>query len=143
MEYKRTTHAVYGLQYHLVLVTKYRKDCINDEIAECLKREFKRLIEQREGEVMSMEIAGDHVHLLVSLSPKYAIADEVAMLKGVTSRIVRRDFGDYLKQFLWKGSFWSQSYFIASSGGVTLDVLKQYVENQNRKPGRPYENTRI
>ena len=143
MEYKRTTHAVYGLQYHLVLVTKYRKDCINDEIAECLKREFKRLIEQREGEVMSMETARDHVHLLVSLSPKYAIADEVAMLKGVTSRIVRRDFGDYLKQFLWKGSFWSQSYFIASSGGVTLDVLKQYVENQNRKPGRPYENTRI
>lgn len=143
MEYKRTTHAVYGLQYHLVLVTKYRKDCINDEIAECLKREFKRLIKQREGEVLSMETAGDHVHLLISLSPKYAIADEVAMLKGVTSRIVRRDFGDYLKQFLWRGSFWSQSYFIASSGEVTLDVLKQYVENQNRKPGRPYESTRI
>ena len=43
-----------------------------------------------------------------------------------------------LKQFLWGDSFWSRSYFVATSGGVTLDVLKEYVETQNRKPGRPY-----
>ena len=143
MEYKRTTHSVYGLQYHIVLVTKYRTPCINHELSERLKSEIIRLIEQREGEVISIETAIDHVHILASLSPKYAIANEIAMLKSVTSRILRRDYGDYLKQFLWKGSFWSQSYFIASSGGVTLDVLKQYVENQNRRPGRPFEKTRL
>lgn len=137
MEYKRTTHAVYGLQYHIVLVTKYRKKCINEEIGGRLKKEFDRLISQREGKILSIEVMEDHVHILAEMSPKYAIANEIAMLKSVTSRIIRRDYGDYIKKFLWKGSFWSQSYFIASCGGVTLDVLKQYVENQNRKPGRP------
>lgn len=130
MDFHRTTHAVYGLQYHIVLVTKYRKPCINDEIRERLKSEFHRLIEGREGSILSMEVMPDHVHILAELSPKYAISSEIAMLKGVTSRILRRDYGDYLKPFLWKGSFWSASYFIASCGGVTLDVLKQYVENQ-------------
>lgn len=133
MEYHRTTHAVYGLQYHIVLVTKYRARCINEEIGERLKLEFHRLIEGREGRILSIEVMPDHVHILAELSPKYAIASEIAMLKGVTSRILRRDYGDYLKQFLWKGSFWSASYFIASSGGVTLDVLKKYVEGQKTK----------
>ena len=77
-----------------------------------------------------MEVMPDHVHILAELRSKYAIASEIAMLKGVTSRILRRDYGDYLKPFLWKGKFLLCSYFIASCGGVTLDVLKQYVENQ-------------
>ena len=137
MEYKRTTHSVYSLQYHLVLCTKYRKNCINEEISDRLKKEFKRLIEGRDGELISIETAKDHVHMIVSFSPKYAIANEVATLKTVTSRLIRRDYSEYLQQFLWKGSFWSQSYFIASCGGVSIDVLKEYVETQNRRPGRP------
>lgn len=133
MEYHRTTHAVYGLQYHIVFVTKYRQKCINQEIGERLKQEFIRLIEGREGRVLAIEVMEDHVHILAELSPKYAIASEIAMLKGVTARILRRDYKEYITPYLWKGKFWSGSYFIASSGGVTLDVLKQYVENQKRK----------
>lgn len=133
MEYHRTTHAVYGLQYHIVFVTKYRQKCINQEIGERLKQEFIRLIEGREGCVLAIEVMEDHVHILAELSPKYAIANEIAMLKGVTARILRRDYTEYITPYLWKGKFWSGSYFIASSGGVTLDVLKQYVENQKRK----------
>ena len=64
MEYKRTTHAVYGLQYHIVLVTKYRKKCINEEIGGRLKKEFDRLISQREGKILSIEVMEDHVHIL-------------------------------------------------------------------------------
>ena len=98
MEYRRSSHAVFGLQYHIVLVTKYRRKCISGEIGERL----------------------------------------IATIKTVTARLLRRDYEDYLKQFLWGDSFWSRSYFVATSGGVTLDVLKEYVETQNRKPGRPY-----
>ena len=125
MEYRKSSHAVYGLQYHIVLVTKYRRKCINEEIGDRLKKEIIRLIE-------------GHVHILAELSPKYAVANEIATLKTVTARVLRRDYEDYLKQFLWGDNFWSRSYFVATSGGVTLDVLKEYVETQNRKPGRPH-----
>ena len=138
MEYRKSSHAVYGLQYHIVLVTKNRRKCINEEIGDRLKKEIIRLIEGHEGHVVSIETVCDHVHILAELSPKYAVANEIATLKTVTARILRRDYGDYLKQFLWGDSFWSRSYFIATSGGVTLDILKEYVETQNRKPGRPH-----
>ena len=119
MEYRRSSHAVFGLQYHIVLVTKYRRKCIS-------------------GEMISIEAVEDHVHILAELSPRYAVSNEIATIKTVTARLLRRDYEDYLKQFLWGDSFWSRSYFVATSGGVTLDVLKEYVETQNRKPGRPY-----
>lgn len=98
-----------------------------------IQSEFIRLIEGREGCVLAIEVMEDYVHILAELSPKYAIASEIAMLKGVTARILRRDYKEYITPYLWKGKFWSGSYFIASSGGVTLDVLKQYVENQKQK----------
>ena len=138
MEYRRSSHAVFGLQYHIVLVTKYRRKCISGEIGERLKKEIVRLIEGHEGHVSSIEAAEDHVHVLAELSPRYAVSNEIATIKTVTARLLRRDYDDYLKQFLWGDSFWSRSYFVATSGGVTLDVLKEYVETQNRKPGRPY-----
>ena len=88
--------------------------------------------------MISIEAVEDHVHILAELSPRYAVSNEIATIKTVTARLLRRDYEDYLKQFLCGDSFWSRSYFVATSGGVTLDVLKEYVETQNRKPGRPY-----
>lgn len=102
------------------------------------EKEIVRLIEGHEGHVISIEAVEDHVHILAELSPRYAVSNEIATIKTVTARLLRRDYEDYLKQFLCGDSFWSRSYFVATSGGVTLDVLKEYVETQNRKPGRPY-----
>ena len=70
MEYRKSSHAVYGLQYHIVLVTKYRRKCINEEIGDRLKKEIIRLIEGHEGHVVSIETVCDHVHILAELSPK-------------------------------------------------------------------------
>ena len=72
MEYRKSSHAVYGLQYHIVLVTKYRRKCINEKIGDRLKKEIIRLIEGHEGHVISIEAVCDHVHILAELSPKYA-----------------------------------------------------------------------
>ena len=90
------------------------------------------------GEISMFGYAGKDLSNLAELSPRYAVSNEIATIKTVTARLLRRDYEDYLKQFLWGDSFWSRSYFVATSGGVTLDVLKEYVETQNRKPGRPY-----
>ena len=100
MEYRRSSHAVFGLQYHIVLVTKYRRKCISGEIGERLKKEIVRLIEGHEGHVISIEAVEDHVHILAELSPRYAVSNEIATIKTVTARLLRRDYEDYLKQFL-------------------------------------------
>ena len=96
MEYRKSSHAVYGLQYHIVLVTKYRRKCINEEIGDRLKKEIIRLIEGHEGHVISIEAVCDHVHILAELSPKYAVANEIATLKN--------SYGKDSEKRLWRPS---------------------------------------
>lgn len=137
-EYTHGAHAVYALEYHIVLVVKYRKPCLTGEIAEQCKRECIRILEHYEGKVLQIETDKDHIHIVVSLGTKYSIKEIVNVLKGVSARMLRRDHGDEIRQYLWNDSFWSDSYFIATSGGVTLDVLKKYVEEQGR-PKKHYK----
>ena len=147
---RKLRHAVVNINYHLIMVTKYRKKVIVGVIAERLKQECIRLLEENfEGHVTSIETDQDHVHILLEytpvdhvhilteLSPKYSVMEIMASLKGVTSRIIRRDFHDMIKDQLWGDSFWSDSYYAATTGGVTLDVIKRYVESQG-KPKRKY-----
>ena len=124
-------HCVYNLQYHLVLVTKYRRKVIDRPILEKLERHFRYLLEDRwESKLMEFNGEADHVHLLISLNPKIDPSKLVNNLKTVTSRIVRRDFPNQVKKFYRKPVFWSRSYCIITCGGAPLSVLKQYIENQ-------------
>lgn len=140
MEYRRSSHAVFGLQYHIVLVTKYRRKCISGEIGERLKKEIVRLIEGHEGHVISIEAVEDHVHILAELSPRYAVSNEIATIKTVTARLLRRDYEDYLKQFLCGDSFWSRSYFVATSGGGDFGCPEGIRGNTEQKAGTPVWN---
>lgn len=94
------------------------------------------------GNLIEIETDKDHVHLLAELTPNKSLSEQINVLKGVTSRLIRRDYGDVLKQQLWGGALWSASYYIASAGGVTIDTLKQYVESQKTDDHkRKYEKT--
>ena len=140
MEYHKGNHSVHALQYHLVLVTKYRRKCIYGKLQEFLLADLKRLIEMREGSVIEINSDLDHVHLLVDLSPKYAIKDVIASIKGSSGRNVKKQFSEILTKFYKNGdAFWSNSYFISSTGGVSLDIIQKYVEDQGKKKrrGRP------
>lgn len=124
-------HCVYNLQYHLVLVTKYRRKVINRPVLEKLKEHFKYLLNDRwESELLEFNGEPDHVHLLISLNPKVDPSKLVNNLKTVTSRIVRRDFPEQVGRFYKKPVFWSRSYCIITCGGAPLSVLKQYIESQ-------------
>ena len=136
MRYRRKAHCVYGLQYHIVLVTKYRRKIIDPEIADYIKKEIVRLVKNMEGRVSEIEANEDHVHILAELSPKKPLTEQVRVIKTVTARFVRKNFGSKIHSVLWGDSFWSDSYFIASAGGVTIDVLKRYIEKQ----GNPKKN---
>lgn len=83
-----------------------------------------------EGSVVQIETDTDHVHILADLSPKRAVTEQINVLKGVTARLIRRDHWDEVRKYLWGDSFWSESYYIATAGGVTIEMLKQYVQSQ-------------
>ena len=141
--YRRTGHAVYLVTYHIVLVTKYRCRCLDGELVESIKADFTRMIGANKGRVHAIECDRDHVHILAELPIDQPVAKFIGVLKGATSRNARGDYGEQLSKFYWekeKWSLWSDSYFLASTGGVTLDVVRRYVESQptkKRKRGNP------
>lgn len=132
MKYKldKSSHAVFSLQYHLVLIIKYRRKALSDEaIRERLKNIIWDLAKQLCIEIIAQEPAEDHMHVLFKAKPSTDLVKTVNTLKGVTARLIRKEYPQ-LKDLLWGDSFWSDSYFLASTGQVSLDVLKAYVENQ-------------
>jgi putative transposase len=132
MKYKldKSSHAVFSLQYHLVLIIKYRRKALCDEaIRERLKNIIWDLAKQLNVEIIAQEPAEDHLHVLFKAKPTTDLVKAVNTFKGVTARLIRQEYPQ-LKDLLWGDSFWSDSYFIASTGQVSLDVLKAYVENQ-------------
>lgn len=132
----RSAHAVYSLHYHIIFVIKYRRKALHSEaIRERLKAIFRDLAPSLKIEVVSMEPADDHVHMLIKGTPSTDLVQVTNTLKGVSSRYLRQEFPE-IKNLLWGDSFWSDSKFIASTGQVSLDVLMKYVESQNEPKKR-------
>lgn len=132
MDLRKNRHSVYKLTYHIVLVTKYRRKCINDEIFEYMKNHIERIVTDWNGLIIEMNHDLDHIRMLLELPPQQAPSRAVCSLKTVTSRALRKEFPDYIKKFYWKDSFWSDSYLVLTVGGATLDVVKEYIENQGK-----------
>ena len=127
----KLAHCVFKLNYHLVLVTKFRHRCINSEILNRLEEITRALCKKWQTQLLEFNGETDHVHLLLELNPKVTPSVFVNNLKTVSSRLIRRDFSVYLKKYYGKEPvFWSRSYCILSCGGAPLSVLKQYIEQQ-------------
>ena len=133
-EYERNKNAVYSLNYHLIFVVKYRKKIFENE--KILSR-FKEIVKNKEQEyeikIMELECGDDYVHILFSAKPTLKICDFVNKLKGNSSRILRSEFKSDLKDELYGDSLWSPSYFVSSTGNVSLDTLMDYVKEQREK----------
>lgn len=131
MTQKKGYRTVYDLNIHLVLVTKYRRKVINKAMLSRLEEIFSGTCSKWNCHLAHFDGESDHVHLLIEFPPDVAISKLVNNLKTVSSRLIRRDFSERIAQFYAKTAFWTGAYFVASSGGVTLEQLKTYVENQN------------
>lgn len=128
---KLLNHCVFNLNYHLVLVTKYRRKCITKDMLKKLNIICEELTKKWECELLEFNGESDHLHLLLSLNPKIAPSIFVNNIKTVTSRLIRKEFAEHLKKFYWKKPiFWSRTYCILSCGGAPLSVIKQYIEQQ-------------
>ena len=133
MELYKNRHSVYKLTYHIVLVTKYRHKCINDDIFNYMKQHINRVVSDWGGSLDEINHDFDHIHMLLSLPPQQAPSRAVCSIKTVTSRMLRKEFNDYLSKFYWKDSFWSDSYLVLTVGRATIDVVKSYIEDQRKK----------
>ena len=127
---KSLNNCIFNIQYHLVLVTKYRRKVITKVMLSRLEEIFTRLLNQWDCELLEFNGEPDHVHLLIATNPKAQTSKLVNNLKTVTSRLIRKEFAEQVSRFYWKPVFWSRTYCILSVGGAPLSVLKQYIENQ-------------
>ena len=132
MDFNTNRHSVYKITFHLVVVTKYRHKCINKEMNERLKEIANDLFPKFHCEIVEMETEDDHCHILFEAKPQTEIVKLVNSFKTVTSRLLRKEFAEHLKPFYWKPKFWSNSYCIVSTGGAPLDIVAQYVRNQDK-----------
>jgi REP-associated tyrosine transposase len=133
MDYRHTSHATYDLKYHLVWITKYRKKVLRGQVAIRLRELIRQTCATLEVYIDSGHIAVDHVHLLVSVPPQVSVSDLMQRLKGRSSRKMLEEFGELNRQF-WGRHLWARGYFAASSGNVTDEIIKQYIESQGEKP---------
>jgi putative transposase len=120
------------MHVHLVFVTKYRRGVLNEEMLMVCEDTMRKVCEDFEAELREFNGEDDHVHLLVHYPPKVAVSKPVNSLKGVSARILRRDFTGRVNQAIMHGHFWSPSYFAASCGGAPLSIIRQYIEQQKR-----------
>lgn len=130
--YTKTRTNVYSLNYHLVWTTKYRKPIFNNNDK---KQKLKDILlnEANNNNIIinEMEVFEDYIHLLISMPPKLSISSVVKILKGRSGFLYFKKYPN-TKKDLYKGHLWSGSYFVSSTGGVTLDIIKKYIENQNK-----------
>jgi putative transposase len=128
-QYRKASHCVYDIKYHIVWITKYRKPILRKEIG-IRTRELIRLIcASLDIEIVKGHISRDHIHLLVSVPPYISVSKLVQRIKGVTSRKLLQENRGLNKAF-WGRHLWGRGYFVASTGNVTEEIIAQYIENQ-------------
>jgi putative transposase len=140
MSYRKTAHSVYSLKVHLVWITKYRKPVLRGEIAKRLRELVRQTCATLDVIIESGHVAADHVHLLVSVPPDLAVSELMQRIKGRSSRLLLVEFGELNRQF-WGKHLWARGYFAASSGNVTDEIIKQYIESQAENLPPPDEGT--
>lgn len=128
-EIRRGRHCVFKIHVHLVFVTKYRRQVLDGDAIERLRVIFARVCADFEAQLIEVDGEDDHVHLLVEYPPKVAVSHLVNSLKGVSSRLLRKERPDVRDRY-WKGVLWSPSYFAASCGGAPIAIVRQYIEQQ-------------
>ena len=132
MDFNTNRHSVYKIIFHLVVVTKYRHGVINKAMNERLKEIAHAIFAKYQCSIIEIETESDHCHILFEARPQTEIVKLVNSFKTVSSRLMRKEFSEHLKPFYWKPYFWSNSYCIVSTGGAPLEIVKNYIQNQNK-----------
>ena len=129
MKLDNNNHSVFSMYYHLILVTKYRRKVIDKTISERLKEIFEYIAVNYNISVIEWNDDEDHIHILFKAQPNSELSKFINAYKSASSRLIKKEYPE-IKSKLWKEYFWSRSFCLITTGGVTIDVIKQYIENQ-------------
>ncbi len=132
MDLYTNNHSVFKLSYHLVLVIKYRRKVIDDNISNRLKEIFEYISPKYNVTLEEWNHDKDHIHLLFRGSPNTEISKFLNAYKSASSRLIKKEYPVIRKQ-LWKEYFWSRSYCLLTTGGAPIEIVRKYIENQGAK----------
>lgn len=124
------SHSVHSLHFHLILTTKYRRGVLTEERTQFILGVIEGFADNYGVEIVNLDGEDDHIHVLFQAKPTTDLVKFINTVKGATARRLRNEYANELKNELWGDSFWNDSYCLLSTGQVSLDVLKQYVEDQ-------------
>ena len=125
-------HSVFLLNYHLVMVVKYRRQVFDEPISNRAKSIFEYIAPDYKISLQEWNHDKDHVHILFKAHPKTEISKFINAYKSASSRLIKKDFPE-IRSKLWKEAFWSQSFCLLTTGGAPLDVIRHYIESQGEK----------
>lgn len=131
--YRKSSHTVYDIKYHIVWITKYRKPILRGEIAERARDLIRETCLSNDVEVIKGHVSKDHVHIFVSVPPHLAVSKLVQKIKGRSSRKMLMEYQSLSKAF-WGRHMWARGYFVVSSGNITDEVIMKYIEGQGKEP---------
>ena len=131
-EMDNNAHSVFLLYYHLIMVTKYRRKVINDDISARGKEIFEYIAPNYGITLEEWNHDKDHVHVMFRAQPKSAISKFINAYKSASSRLLKKEYPE-IREKLWKGAFWSQSFCLLTAGGAPIEVIRKYIESQGEK----------
>ncbi len=130
--YWKASHCVYDCRYHIVWITKYRRKVLSAVMKKRLEVVLKAMCKELYVRVIKIGMEEDHVHLYVSIPPVQPIPYVLKILKGRSSKIIRKEFAKELREYYWKPVLWGVGYFVASVGEITDEIVRKYVEQQGK-----------
>ena len=133
-EFESLNHTKWGCKYHVVFIPKYRRKVLYGELKRYLGPVFRQLAEQRESRVEEGHLMPAHVHMLLSIPPKYAVSQVVGYMKGKSAIHLARVYGERKRNFVGQ-HFWARGYFV-STGGRDEAVVREYIRKQEQEDKR-------
>ena len=130
-KYRKTSHAVYDVNYQFVWITKYRKPVLLGDVATRLRDMIREICKSMDIDIIRGHVSKGHVHLFVSVPPYHSTSTVMKRVKGKTSRNLLSESRLLARQF-WGRHLWARGYFAATSGIVTDEVITQYIETQGQ-----------
>jgi len=129
LRYWTGSHTKHRLLYHIVWIPKYRKRVLKGEISKKLMTLLYEACKMNNWWIDEINILNNHVHLLIQIRPTNQLSQVVKILKGGTSRVIRKEFPE-LEEFLWGDNFWATGYFAETSGKMNYKQIKEYIQGQ-------------
>jgi len=123
---------VYSIQYHVVWCVKYRHKILTGRVEKSLRSILHNIADENGFRIEEFNCDKDHVHLLLDCKPQHYIPNMIKALKGVSGRLLMKEFGEELKRKLWGGHIWSPSYFVATVSENTEAQIRTYIQNQKQ-----------